>query len=109
MDWPEEFEQSFPPARDDEPMSLRQDIADELADHLECALRSQLLTTRDEASAQAQVVDHFGDPRHLARQLWLEAMQEKIMSKRVALAVTSLVSTVCVVVVGMMWHVMENA
>ncbi len=79
MDRPEAFADSFPQPRNDEPASLRQDIADELADHLQNALRRQLLTTPDETSARLQVVDRFGDPQRLARQLWFEAMQEKIM------------------------------
>lgn len=109
MDCPDQFVDSFPPARDDEPQSLRQDIADELADHLECALRRQLITTPDEGRARAQVVGRFGDPQHLARQLWLEAMQEKIMSQRISLAVTILLAAVCLIAVGMMWYSMEHA
>lgn len=37
----------LPPLRDDEPSSLRDDIAAELADHLACAYRRELLTTSD--------------------------------------------------------------
>ena len=33
----------LPPPRDDEPASLRQDILDELADHLICAYNRELL------------------------------------------------------------------
>ena len=36
MDFGEQMTLKLPPARDDEPDGLRQDIADELADHLVC-------------------------------------------------------------------------
>lgn len=109
MDWPEELTGSLPSARDDEPVSLRQDIADELQDHLQSALQRQRLTTSDEGRARAQVVDRFGNPQHLARRLWFDAMQEKIMSQRLSLAITTLMGVSCLVAVGMMWHVSQQA
>ena len=45
MDFPrdisEDLTASLPPERDDEPVSLRQDILDELNDHLQCAVRRE--------------------------------------------------------------------
>jgi hypothetical protein len=108
MAWPESLAESLPEPRDDEPASLRQDIADELADHLQSSLSRQLVTTADADTAQAQVVDRFGNPRRLARQLWYEAMQEKIMRQRVLLAITALLATVCLVAVAMLWRVVER-
>ena len=108
MDWPETFAEAFPHPRNDEPASLRQDIADELADHLQSALRRQLLTTPDEILARTQVVDRFGNPQHIARQLWLEAIQEKFMSQRISLAVTAVLALVCVIALGIMWRVVER-
>jgi putative hemolysin len=69
-----ELSARLPPARDDEPPSLRQDIIDELADHLACAKRREMLTTNDEARAEQRVLDKFGDPREVARKLWFLAM-----------------------------------
>ncbi len=43
----------LPPPRDDEPPSLRQDILDELADHLACAYRRELLRGADATVAKA--------------------------------------------------------
>jgi len=51
VDWPELSENAFPAPRDDEPDSLRRDIADDLADHLTCSLWQQLRQTDDEAEA----------------------------------------------------------
>lgn len=75
----------LPAPRDDEPASLRRDIADELADHLACAYRRELLVTGDEQRAQQQVLERFGDPRRIARQLWWQAMWSRIMLQRFAL------------------------
>ncbi len=73
---------SLPPQRDDEPPSLRQDIIDELNDHLECAARQKMLSGKDEDEAQRAALDRFGDLKTIARQLWWDAMKERIMKKR---------------------------
>ncbi len=72
----------LPAPRDDEPPSLRQDILDELADHLACAYRRELLRGADAAAAQACVLERFGDPAAVARRLWFDAMKGKIMTQR---------------------------
>ncbi len=89
----------LPPLRDDEPASLRQDIADELADHLACAFHRELVKTGDAEVAQSRVLNQFGDPRRIAVKLWFQAMWSRIMFHRVALAVQGLV-LVAVVLVG---------
>lgn len=73
----------LPPPRDDEPPSLRQDILDELADHLACAYRRELLRGADPNAAHARVLEQFGDPAAVARRLWFDAMKGKIMAQRV--------------------------
>src|SRR5262245_6371801 len=99
----------LPAPRDDEPASLRNDIAAELRDHLECALRREELKSPSEpcgsaprsegfdrppdrgcrgsgdraTSAYQRVLERFGNPRTVARKLWLDAMQEQIMSQRI--------------------------
>lgn len=81
------------PAHESE--SLRRDIVDELDDHLSSAMQRELRRTDDEAQAEEAVLERFGDPRKVARQLWWDAMKEKIMRDRilmVALAVITLAS-----------------
>ncbi|MDP1796872.1 MAG: hypothetical protein Q8K78_05300, partial [Planctomycetaceae bacterium] len=80
----------LPAPLDDEPPSVRQDIADELADHLACAYRRELLKTADEPTAQQRVLDRFGDPRRIAYQLWFQALWGRIMLNRFAKVVQGL-------------------
>ncbi len=72
----------LPAPLDDEPPSVRQDIADELADHLTCAYRRELLKTPDEPTAQQRVLDRFGNPQRIAYQLWFQALWGRIMLNR---------------------------
>ncbi|HAW26628.1 MAG TPA: hypothetical protein DCY03_00705, partial [Planctomycetaceae bacterium] len=92
MNWPELSIEDFPPRRDDEPSSLRQDIIDELSDHFACALNRELLKNPDEQIAKQRVIQNFGDPIKIARQLWLDAMKEKIMSQRIMTGISVLMA-----------------
>ncbi len=93
----------LPPRHEDEPESLRQDIVDEILDHLQCGLRRELLIQGgDEASAKERVLRRFGDPREIARKLWFQAMWSKIMSQRIAVGSALFSMLVCAVLVGMM-------
>ena len=93
----------LPPRHEDEPVSLRQDIVDEILDHLQCGLRRELLIQGgDEASAKERVLRRFGDPREIARKLWFQAMWSKIMSQRIAVGSALFSMLVCAVLVGMM-------
>ena len=56
---------------------------DELADHLACAYRRELLRGADPATARQRVLERFGDPAAVARRLWLDAMRGRIMSQRI--------------------------
>lgn len=101
-----EITDGLPEKRDDEPLSLRQDIADEILDHLNVALRRELVSRGgDEAAALQRVLNDFGDPRAVARKLWYQAMWSKIMTQRLAIGsviFSMLVSTSVVVMVGLM-------
>ena len=88
MQWPEDQElvERFPPPHEGEPSSLRQDIMDDLRDHLACAMERELADSDDENEARKRVLDQFGyNPGALARQLWFESMKEKIMKDRMVL------------------------
>jgi hypothetical protein len=93
----------LPPARDDEPDGLRQDIADELADHLACGANRELLRGTDHSKIWRVVMERFGDPAAVARRLWLDAMKEKIMAQRVLIATCLIVTAACLALVGMFW------
>ena len=80
MDFRDGLSTELPAPRDDEPDGLRNDILDELADHLVCAYRRELLRGADAATARQRVLERFGDPAALARRLWFDSMKGKIMS-----------------------------
>jgi hypothetical protein len=73
---------ALPEPTPEDPASLRDDIVDELADHLRLSLDRELVNTGDEASAHRRVLDRFGDPRALARKLWWDALKGRIMRNR---------------------------
>lgn len=79
---PNDVVADLPAPMDDEPASVRQDIADELADHLACAYRRELLKTADDRTAQQRVLDRFGNPQRIAYQLWFQALWGRIMLQR---------------------------
>lgn len=108
MAWPEISIEDFPPERDDEPSSLRQDIIDELSDHFACALNRELLKNPDEQTAKQRVLNQFGDPIKIACQLWLDAMQEKIMSQRIMTGVSVAMAVCGFIVVGLVWSMMNE-
>ena len=109
MAWPESIAESFPEPHDDEPASLRQDIADELADHLQTSLARQIVGTLDEATARERVVERFGDARGLARSLWFDAMREKIMRQRIIQIAAGLSLVLCVVLGFLLWRTLERS
>jgi tetratricopeptide (TPR) repeat protein len=90
----------LPRRRDDEPPELRAQIVKELQDHLECAYQRELLRTGDETRAAQRVQEQFGDARQLARNLWFEAMQEKIMSQRILIGLSVSLAIACLATGG---------
>ena len=93
----------LPPPRDDEPASLRQDIIDELGDHLACAYPRELLRGADSSAARRRVLERFGDPAAVARRLWFDAMKGKIMAQRVVIVTCLVVMLACLSLVGLVW------
>ncbi|WP_298868276.1 hypothetical protein [uncultured Gimesia sp.] len=109
MAWPEITIEDLPPKRDDEPVSLREDILDELTDHFVCALNRELLKNPDEQTAKQRVLNQFGDPVKIARQLWLEAMKERIMSQRIMTGISAVMAVCSIAVVGIAWMLMRDS
>jgi hypothetical protein len=103
MDLRETLSALLPPRRDDEPASLRQDIIDELGDHLGCAYNRELLRGADSQLARQRVLERFGDPAAVARRLWFDAMKGKIMAQRVLIATCLVVTMASLSLVGLVW------
>ncbi|MCA9075877.1 MAG: carboxypeptidase regulatory-like domain-containing protein [Planctomycetaceae bacterium] len=116
MTIPHDFTADLPPPRDDEPASLRQDIIDELTDHLECATRRELLASGGRQSpvsdelttAQSRALTRFGNPAKIARRLWLDAMQEKLMAQKITLTLASVATVACIVLCVLMWQALHQ-
>jgi len=107
-----ELRAGMPSPRDDEPASLRQDIVDELADHLSCAhQREQLLigdgTAAGEQRVNERVLIRFGSPAALARRLWFDWMWEKIAMQRTTLVLMIALVACCAAMVAMVWKTNE--
>lgn len=104
MSWHDEIEAGLPAPDGDDPSTLRQDITDELNDHLQCAMNRELLKTPEENAARSGVLSRFGHaPGQLARRLWFDALQETLMSKRLTVAFTIVLTVICLTACGMTW------
>ena len=98
----------LPEPRDDEPASLRQDILDELTDHLACAFHRELVKSGSEQLAQQRVLARFGDPQQVALKLWWQAMWSRIMSQRILLASSLTMTVMALVAVGMVGWLLQQ-
>jgi hypothetical protein len=104
MDFRETLSTQLPPSRPDEPAGLRQDILDELNDHLVCAYHREILRGVDGSVARRRVLEQFGDPAAVACRLWLDAMRGKIMAQRVLIGTCVLVAVASLALVGIFWQ-----
>ena len=110
----ENISAELPAPRDDEPASLRQDIVDELRDHLECALVRELHTPNSRGcisadqttpdAARHRVLARFGNPASLARRLWWDSMKETIMSQRITAAMSCVAAFACCLMLVLVWQ-----
>ncbi len=108
MAGPDDLLAELPAPNPDEPVSLRRDIADELADHLECAVRRESLKTPDPQMVEHRVIARFGDPKKIARKLWLDAMKEILMTQKITLALFSIVAIASLAACGLMWSLARD-
>ncbi len=102
------FEAGLPPPQADEPPALRRDIIDELADHLECSFRHELLRGCDPETARARALARFGDPAVVARRLWFDAMKGRIMKQRLLIGAGVVVVLASLVLTGLAWTAMAR-
>src|SRR5690242_1644415 len=103
MDFRDSLSAEMPPPRDDEPAGLRQEILDELADHLACSYNRERLRGASPDEAYRRAIERFGNPAAVARRLWLDAMRGKIMAQRVLVATCLVVMAACLGIVGLVW------
>ena len=107
MTWPP-LDSLLPAPRDDEPRSLREDLLNEVRDHLQSAYLGELLKTPDPVQAEKNVLARFGDPAKIVRQLWFQAMQEKIMSQRILVGTCLVMAIASLAGVGMIWNLNQQ-
>ena len=112
MTQPDDIAARLPAPREDEPRELRQDIADELADHLHCAVARERLrdeTLRgDNDEALRAALDRFGDPAAVARRLWYDAMKERIMTQRARLLFSAAGGALIALCLMFMWQMITH-
>lgn len=96
MDWRNALAGGVPVDPSPGPPELRNDILDELGDHLSCAMQRELRRTDDEDAARAAVLERFGDPRSIARELWWGAVKERVMRDRILIGVAAVAVVVCI-------------
>ncbi len=109
MDFRDAISSDLPAPRDDEPAGLRQDILDELADHLACSFNRELLRGIKPDEARRRAIERFGNPAAVARRLWLDAMKGTMMAQRVLIATCCVMMAACCGVVGLVWSQSNRA
>jgi hypothetical protein len=109
MDFRDTVSADLPTPRDDEPAGLRQDILDELADHLTCSYHRELLRGANPGDARRRAIERFGNPAAVARRLWLDAMKGKIMAQRVLIATCLVMVVACCGIACLVWNQSSRA
>ncbi len=110
MPWQDDISANLPPPNEGEPANLRQDILDELADHLSCAMQRELRRTDDPNAARHAVLKRFGRPETIARTLWLDAMKEQLMNQRMMLVTQlAMIAAIAVLSVVVIVSLRQNA
>ncbi len=106
--WPNSLSSNLPPFRTEEPTNLRQDITDELADHLATAIENERQSGADETLSWLAALERFGDPAEVARQLWFDAMKETIMRQRALLVLAALLVIAVFAANGIAWMAFQR-
>lgn len=112
MGWGDETDEAFPPRHPREPGGLRQDILDEIADHLECAAKREAERGGEsdtEDAAWGRVLERFGNPDAIARKLWWDEMRETVMREWIQTAVVVIVAVAVVVFMALVMRQMNTA
>jgi hypothetical protein len=89
--------------------SLRNDIMDELADHLSESMKREERAGRGEAEARERVLKRFGSPSQIAARLWFDGMKGNIMFQRWMMGISAAALLLAFVAIGLaFWMVEEN-
>jgi hypothetical protein len=119
---PHDLAADLPPPNADEPASLRQDIVDELADHLTCAARQEALraeldrtqgfpktlgSATDEQTIADRVLARFGDPRRIARRLWFDAMKGRLMMQKLTAGFAAIGAAAAIAACVLLWSAVD--
>lgn len=91
------------PSNGDEPAGLRESIAEELSDHLHCAMRRELLNDSDQMTAKERVMNRFGNVNSVATRLWFDAMKQRLVTQRFLLAAAGLMTVACLAIGAIAW------
>ncbi|MBL7649338.1 MAG: hypothetical protein JNK74_24435 [Candidatus Hydrogenedentes bacterium] len=112
MRWGDDTEEAFPPRHPREPGRLRQDILDEIADHLECAAEREAECGGEndtEDAAWGRVLERFGNPDAIARKLWWDEMRDTVMREWIQTGVVVVVAIAVVVFMTLVMRQMNTA
>jgi hypothetical protein len=112
MRWADDTEEAFPPRHPREPGGLRQDILDEIADHLECAAEREAECGGEndtEDAAWGRVLERFGNPDAIARKLWWDEMRDTVMREWIQTGVVVVVAIAVVVFMTLVMRQMNTA
>ncbi len=112
MRWADDSEEAFPPRHPREPGGLRQDILDEIADHLECAAEREAECGGEsdtEDAAWGRVLERFGNPDAIARKLWWDEMRDTVMREWIQTGVVVVVAIAVVVFMTLVMRQMNTA
>ena len=90
----------LPPPDDDEPAGLRSDIADELSDHLSCAVAREALAGTAHDAIRSRVLARFGSPAAVAARLWWDAQKGRLVMQRLTLGTAAVSVVLSLVAVG---------
>lgn len=116
MEWHDDLAAGLPAPNPDEPKTLRQDILDELADHLTCAARQEALRaeldteseTPDEQTIVERVLARFGNPRRIARRLWFDAMKGRLMMQKLTAGLAAIAAVAAIAGCVLLWSALNS-
>lgn len=110
MAWREDAEQGFPPQRHQEPLSLRQDILDELSDHLTLAAeREAEAGAETDEEIRTRVLGKFGSPTAIARNLWWGAMKGTVMKDWIQISFNAILCIGVLAFMALFYNQMQSS
>ncbi|MCF6287295.1 MAG: hypothetical protein L3K26_19245 [Candidatus Hydrogenedentes bacterium] len=110
MLWDKNEDEAFPNRHPNEPGGLRQDILDEIADHLACAGEREREKCEDsDEKIERRVLHRFGNPNAIARRLWWGQMRETVMREWIKTGVMVVLALAIVVFLAVVARQLSTA